>query len=103
MKLVMKVILMIYLNQFILQLYQTYKNILERFLWIIDSVIDDIYVSKHNPLAGSSYIKLPKELNHSKKGLINIQNFDDNECFKWCLVKYRNPTDNHPLRIRNIG
>ena len=31
--------------------------------WIIDSVIDHtINISKYNPLAGSSYIKLPKEL-----------------------------------------
>ena len=29
--------------------------------WIIDSVIDhNINISKHNPLAGNSYIKLPK-------------------------------------------
>ena len=30
----------------------------------------------YNPLAGSSYIKLPKELEHPRKGLINIQNID---------------------------
>ena len=36
----------------------------------------------------NSYIKLPKELNHSKKGLINIQNIDDNKCLKWCLVRF---------------
>ena len=36
--------------------------------WITDSAIDHIInISKHNPLAGSSYIKLPKELDHSKK------------------------------------
>ena len=36
--------------------------------WIIDSVIDhNINISKHNPLAGNSYIKLPKEWNHLKK------------------------------------
>ena len=36
--------------------------------WIIDSVIDqNINTSKCNILAGSSYIKLPKELNHLKK------------------------------------
>ena len=36
--------------------------------WIIDSVIDDnINIPKYNPLASSSYIKLPKELNHPKK------------------------------------
>ena len=51
--------------------------------WIIDSVISHtINISKYNPLAGSSYIKLPKELYHRKRGLINIQNISDNECFK---------------------
>ena len=33
----------------------------------------NINILKYNTLAGSSYIKLPKELNHPKKGLINIQ------------------------------
>ena len=56
--------------------------------WIIDSVIDDtISISKYNPLAGSSYIKLPKELDCLRKGLINSQNTDDNECFKWCFFE----------------
>ena len=33
--------------------------------WITDSVIEhDINISKYNPLAGSSYIKLQKELDH---------------------------------------
>ena len=51
--------------------------------WIIDSVIDyNIYISKYNSLAGSSYIKLRKELDHPRKGFINIQNIDESECFK---------------------
>ena len=51
--------------------------------WIIDSVIDHtISISKYNPLAGSSYHKLPKELDHPRKELINAQKIDDNECFK---------------------
>ena len=55
--------------------------------WIIDSVIyHAISISKYNLLAGISYIKLPNELNYPRKGLINIQDTDDNECFKWCLV-----------------
>ena len=70
------------------------------FGWIIDSVIDHtISISKYNPLAGNSYIKLPKELDHPRKGLINIQNIDDNECFKWCLVRHLNPVDGNPARI----
>ena len=55
---------------------------------IIDSVIDHtLSISKYNPLAGSSYTKLPKELDHQRNGLINIQNIDDNECCKWFLVR----------------
>ena len=60
--------------------------------WIIDSAIDHtISISKYNPLAGSSYIKLQKELDQPRKGLINVQNIDDNECFKWSIVRYLNP------------
>ena len=67
--------------------------------WIIDSVTDHtISISKYNPLAGSSYIKLPKELDHPRKGLINVQNTDDNECFNWCLARYLNPADHNPRR-----
>ena len=41
--------------------------------WIIASVIDHtISISKYNLLSGSSYIKLPKELDHPRKGVINI-------------------------------
>ena len=39
--------------------------------WILNSVIDHtISISKHNLLAGSSYIKLPKQLDQPRKGLI---------------------------------
>ena len=55
---------------------------------VIDSVINHaIGISRYNPFAGSSYTKLPKELDHPRKGLTNIQNINDSECFKWCLVK----------------
>ena len=74
----MKVILVICFNQSILQL----------------SII--------NPLAGSIYIKLPKELDHPRKGLINIQNIDENECFKLSLVRYLNPASHHLARITKV-
>ena len=52
---------------------------------IIDSAIDHaISYSRYNPLPGSSFIKLPKQLDCSS----NIQNIDHNECFKWCIVRY---------------
>ena len=69
-------------NQSILQLYETYKNLQEK-VQTNDSVTDDtISILKYNSLAGSSYIKLPKELDHPRKGLINIQNVYDNKGFK---------------------
>ena len=69
--------------------------------WIIDSLIDHtISISKYNPLDGSSYIKLIKELDYPRKGLVNIQTTNDNECFKWCFVRYLNPADRNPVIIR---
>ena len=91
----MKLTLKMCLNQSILQLQKTHKCSGQ----IIDSAIDHaISISKYNPLAGSSYIKLPKELDHPRKGLINIQN-TDNECFKWCLARDANLADHNPRRI----
>ena len=76
------------------------KNFGKRSGWITDSVIQHkISTSKYNPLADSSYIKLPKELDHPRKELINIQSIVYNECFKWSLVKLLNPSDRNPARI----
>ena len=66
-----------------ISLYYSYiKNIQiilrKRLGWIIDLVIKhNINISKYSPLSGSSYIKLPKELDHPRKGLINIQKIDE--------------------------
>ena len=43
----------------------------------------------------SSYIKLPVELRNSKKGLINIKNYDQ-KCILWCHIRQLNP-----LKIRS--
>ena len=51
-----------------------------------------------SPIAGSSYIKLPYELDHPRKGLIDIKNTDDNEYFEWCLARCLHPTDHNPAR-----
>ena len=57
---------------------------------------------KYSLLPGSSYLPLPKELDYPRKGLIYIQNIDDNECFKWCVVRYVNPADYNPRRITKM-
>ena len=43
--------------------------------WTVKSV-DNHYLNivKYSPVKGSSYIKLPEELKHSSKGLVNIKN-----------------------------
>ena len=35
--------------------------------------------------------------------MINIQNIDDNECFKWCLVRYLNPANHNLRKITKAG
>ena len=66
----------------------------------IDSVVDHaINISTYKPSCGSSYIRLPKELDHLKKSLINIQNLDGNKCFKWCLVRYLHPADYDTAKV----
>ena len=55
-------------------------------------------ISKINPCERSYSFLLPKELGNSMKILINIQN-KDNECFKWCLVRYLNPVNKNPAKI----
>ena len=70
--------------------------------WVIDQ-IDSHYinVTLYKPLNGSSYIKLPSELQNSGKGLINIKN-DDNECFRWCHIRFLNPQRMNPQRINRV-
>ena len=70
--------------------------------WTIESV-DNHYLNivQYEPMKGSSYIELPQELNNPKKGLINLKN-NDNECFRWCHIRYLNPQDKYPQRIKKI-
>ena len=56
-------------------------------------------IVEYQPLKGSSYIELPIELRNSMKGLINIKN-NDNECFRWCHIRFLNPQDSHSELIK---
>ena len=70
--------------------------------WIVESV-DSHYLNvvEYKPMKGSSYIELPTELQHSKKGLINMKNKDD-KCFMWCHIRHLNPQEKDPQRIKKI-
>ena len=68
--------------------------------WIIKSVDGHfINVVRYRPLRGSSYIPLPKELQNSAKGIINMKNNDD-ECFRWCHIRHLLPQNKDPQRIK---
>ena len=58
--------------------------------WNVEEIVSQyLNISSYLPLSGSTYRKLPKELQHPMKGLINIQN-NDSKCFLWCHVRYFN-------------
>ena len=73
-------------------------RIKESSAWTMDQ-IDGLYIntSNYEPLLGGSYIPLPKPLNNSMKGLINLKN-KDHKCFIRRHVRLINPTNSHPER-----
>lgn len=53
----------------------------------------DMNVNKFNPLRGTSYIDLPRDIK-AKKAVINVKNAD-NMCFKWALLSALYPPNNN--------
>ena len=63
--------------------------------WRFHNVIYvELSVNKYAPLAGSSYIPIPKFLKE-KKAIVNVQNKNDNECFKWAITSCVYLTNDH--------
>ena len=81
----------------ILNLLDTWIN--ESSGWTLEKT-DGLYINTSNfePLLGGSYIPLPKVLNNSRKGLINLKN-KDHKCFMWCQVRMINPQNKNTERI----
>ena len=72
------------------------KWMYERSSWTINWLIQhQLVISEIAPCEGSFYFPMPNELRNPMKGLINIQN-EDNECFRWFLVQYLNPVNKNP-------
>ena len=57
-----------------------------------------VNIAMYKPLAGSSYMELPKDISNSRCGLINMKN-DDNMCFVWCHVRHLRPKDRRATTI----
>ena len=56
-----------------------------------------LHNTRWDPLNAGSYIELPPELKN-KKAIINMKNEDD-ECFKWCVLRALNPKDKNAERV----
>ena len=68
--------------------------------WVFVSVEKLVlHTTRWDPINAGSYIDLPKALKN-KTAIINMKNQDE-ECFKWCVLRALNPKDNHPERIDN--
>ena len=66
--------------------------------WVLDKIKNlTLHTAKWDPLNAGSYIDLPANLKN-KKAIINMKN-QDNECFKWCVLRALNPKNNHPERV----
>ncbi|CAK1598078.1 unnamed protein product [Parnassius mnemosyne] len=57
----------------------------------------DMNVNKFNPLRGTSYIDLPRDIK-LKKAVINVKN-KDYFCFKWALLSALYPVNKHTDRV----
>ena len=67
--------------------------------WLFELVLlHNINIVSYFPLRGTSYIKLPVELRHPMKSLVNPKN-EDNRCSLWCHNRYLNPLKKDPQRI----
>ena len=93
-QLLMKVTLTIHLNQFMLQLYQTYKNRQEK----VQVGLQYQYF-KVQSFGWKQLYQITRRIITSWKELVNVQNIDNNRCFKWCLARYLHPAEHNPKRI----
>ena len=59
-----------------------------------------LHFAEFKTLKGSSYVNLPDWIKN-KKAVINIQNKNDNECFKWCIPRAMHPIGKHQNLITN--
>lgn len=89
-------------------LKQMENTIVERFAkleqavgsgWSLTGIIDvKMHFANYQPLAGLSYIKLPKIIK-DKRAVINIENKGDNGCFKYAVTRVLNPTHQNASRV----
>ena len=81
----------------ILEKVQQFQN--EGSGWVFENIESfDINIDPIEPLSGSSYISLPKNL-EDKKAIINVRNENDHDCFKWAITSAIYQREKHPQRL----
>ena len=86
------------------EMFPILQEHLERFVnlgsgWTLDE-IQTVWldIANYEPLAGNSYLLLPKAL-RDKKCIINPINKKDNLCFFWCILASESSVPRDPQRI----
>ena len=68
--------------------------------WRFERVLSlDVHFTDFQPLRGSTFLPLPSKIS-TKKAVINMKNNDD-QCFKWSVVRALNPVEKNSERITN--
>ena len=66
--------------------------------WRFQRVLSlDVHFTDFIPLRGSTFLPLPRKI-ATKKAVINMKN-DDDQCFKWSIVRALNPVEKNSERI----
>ena len=53
------------------------------------------------PTCANFFLSRP-ELDHPRKGLIRVQNMDDNHCFRLLVIRYLNPLDKNRAKSKQM-
>ena len=69
--------------------------------WTLRNIVSlTVNINKYNPMRGSSYIELPVSI-QKKHACVNVQNFDDDHCFKCAILSALHPAERNPGRLSN--
>lgn len=60
---------------------------------LVEILYLEVNINKFNPLRGSSYVKLPKNI-ENKKAVVNVKNYD-NECFGHAIISALKPVESN--------
>lgn len=88
------------------QIDSAYDKIIERLElfereasgWTVSNVMDlNLLTASYNPLAASSHIPTPDYIAGSR-AIVNIENFDTDNCFSYCIAAHIHPAQDHKYR-----